>query len=196
MFNVMTKVFALAALMMLPLNSYAAAVEITGDSQPTYTNNGTLTGTLTIITDPFFGIIDPIVGIYNIGSSNIITNATSGTINSSASNNERSFGIFSGDPYNFILSNNNTLTNSGTINVTGDYALVVGIESIGDGNIITNTGNITAIEGESGSGSAFGIYSFGTTTGDKIANSGTITAIVGDNGGLLMASCPITIALS
>jgi hypothetical protein len=38
MFNVITRFFVLAALIMLSFNSYAAAVEITGDSQPTYTN--------------------------------------------------------------------------------------------------------------------------------------------------------------
>jgi hypothetical protein len=98
---------------MLSFNSYAAAVEITGDNQPTYTNTGTLTATPTNISSPL-----PIIGIYNAGSLNIIINATSGTINSSTGGIEFSFGVYSYGSNSFGFSrimgkmNNNKLVNN------------------------------------------------------------------------------------
>jgi outer membrane autotransporter protein len=172
MFNLITRVFVLVSLIIPSFNSYAAAVDITGDSQ-TYTNTGPLTGTIT-------GILTPpaIVGIYNTGSQNIITNATSGTINSSAGDSEWAIGIFSGDPDNLILSNNNTITNAGNITATaGTAGGGLGIVSIGDGNTISNSGNISATAGVNGA--AWGIYSDGD--GNKISNSGNINATGGGN---------------
>ena len=116
MFNVITRVCVLVSLIMTSFNSYAAAVEIT-TSNTSYTNTGTLTGTSTSLYTPPL-----IIGIYNTGSQNIITNATSGTINSSAGDNEQAIGIFSGDPDNLILSNNNTITNAGNITATAGTA--------------------------------------------------------------------------
>ena len=89
---------------MTSFNSYAAAVVITGNSQPTYTNTGTLTFTPTSISPP-----PSIIGIYNTGSQNIIINAASGTINSSAEVNVKAYGILS------WYGNFNTLTNTGNI---------------------------------------------------------------------------------
>ena len=113
MFNVITRVFVLVSLIMASFNSYAAAVDITGDNQPTYTNTGTLTATPTNISSPL-----PIIGIYNAGSLNIIINATSGTINSSTGGIEFSFGVYSYGSNSFGFSrimgkmNNNKLVNN------------------------------------------------------------------------------------
>jgi hypothetical protein len=117
MFNLRTRVFVLVSLIMASFNSYAAAVDITGDSQ-TYTNTGPLTGTPTDITLPDFPGINPIIGIYNAGSLNIIINATSGTINSSTGGIEFSFGVYSYGSNSFGFSrimgkmNNNKLVNN------------------------------------------------------------------------------------
>ena len=60
MFNITTRVFVLVSLILTSFNSYAAAKEITRDSQ-TYTNTGTLIGTSTSITLPDFTVINPIM---------------------------------------------------------------------------------------------------------------------------------------
>ena len=57
------------------------------------------------------------------------------------------------------------------ISISGPNADAFGIESIGDENIITNSGTITV--STSGNAFAFGIYSGGST--NTITNSGTIT---------------------
>ncbi len=171
MFNVITRVFVLLSLIMTSFNSYAAAVDITGDSQ-TYINTGPLPliGTPTVITLPLFPGINPIIGIYNAGNQNIITNATSGTINSSAGDDEQAFGIAS-------ILDSNTLTNSGTITATaGDNGKATGIYSYGDSNITTNSGNITTTARDNGL--AWGIFSNGYS--NTITNTGTITATTGD----------------
>ena len=169
MFNVITRFIVLVALIIPSFNSYAAAEEITGDSQ-TYTNTGTLTGTPTSITLYFFPGINPIIGIYNAGSLNIIINATSGTINSSAGDIDQAFGIAS-------ILDSNTLTNAGTITATaGDNGKATGIYSYGDSNITTNSGNITTTARDIGL--AWGIFSDGYS--NTISNTGTHTATTGD----------------
>ena len=177
MFNVITRVFVLVSLIMTSFNSYAAAVDIT-TSNTSYTNTGTLTGTSTSLYLP-----PPIIGIYNAGSQNIIINATSGTINSSAGNNEEAYGIFSD-------GNSNTITNSGAITATaGVNGSAYGIRSQGRSKTITNSGNITATAGVNGR--AYGIRSYIDSSGDTITNSGTINATAGDNGYAYGITTPI-----
>jgi uncharacterized protein with beta-barrel porin domain len=150
-------------------NSMAGAMDVSG-SNNTLTNSGTINSTVGAIAILLSGSNNTAI------NSGTITLAGAGSLGieafaSSAIQNSGSITVGSSTVSNgagVLLTNNNTLTNTGTITIAGSNG--IGVLITGVGNIITNSGTING----GSNGYALATNGGGPTTGNIINNIGTL----------------------